>query len=360
MRMAESKQYSSTDALLVDMQKKFGENSISRLGDSSKVNTKFRSSGSLRLDWALGGGYGEGRMLILSGKEASGKTLLANLAIAESQLLEPEKENAVIDMEYSYRPEWAETIGVNTKRLIISQPDTYAEKVWEMIEMMVMSGKFAYIVLDSVDSLQAKCDWDNTDWDKANRVGGTSGVNTNAMKKIVHSGLLTNSGTTLILIHQLRDDIGAFSMYGTPTRLAGGRAIKHAATQILEVNKGEQFVKGTGNNKEVLGQKIKVKVAKNKLAPPYTNAELDMYYATGVDKIMELVDTAKLVGVLQGTSWLKYIDPTTGELILDSSGNEVKWNGINKAVEAVKADIQAGGSLYNEMYDLVNKALRGV
>lgn len=136
--------------------------------------------------------------------------------------------------------------------------------------------------------------------------------------------------------------------------------MKHASSQSLEVNRGELFTKGVGASKDVLGQVVKIKVAKNKLGQPYNTATLDLYYATGIDKIMELVEVAKLVGVLQGTSWLKYIDTSTGEIKLDKDGNEYKWNGVNKVVEAIKDDLsRTGGDLYNEMYQVVNKVLRG-
>jgi recombination protein RecA len=324
------------------------------------MDIKVRSSGSLMLDLALGGGYAHGRVIELSGKEKSGKTTLANLAIAEAQLVEPDKENALVDLENAYNPTWAKTLGVNIDKLLISQPDTYAENVFAMIEMMIVSGRFANIVLDSVAGIITKEEFENDDWEKEGRVGGSSKFLTKAMRKLVASGVLTKSGTTLIFINQLRDAIGAFSPFGTPTTTGGGRALKHAYTHQLEVSMGEQFAKGNGASREVLGQKIKVKVAKNKIAAPHRTAELDLYYATGVDKIFELVSVAKTIGVLQGTSWLRYMNPTTGEVFSDKEGKEMKYNGLAKVIEAMKEDaVQTGGEMYNQMYDLVNSVLRG-
>ncbi|ATO48538.1 DNA recombination/repair protein RecA [Brevibacillus laterosporus] len=347
--------------LLNQFRKEFGEQSMFLLGKSEKLfDINVRSSGSLMLDLALGGGYAQGRMVFLRGGEAAGKTTLALMAIAEAQQVEPERDNAIIDLENALNLEWAKTLGVDTDKLFISQPDTYAEKIYGMILSMLRSKRFAYIVLDSTDGLMLKSEMENDDFEKENRVGGTSKLNSSAMRKLVNSGELKNSGTTLIFIQQLRDKIGAFSMYGTPTDSSGGRAFKHNSTQTLDVSKGEFFAKGSGASKVILGQQSKLKVSKNKIAPPFKTATIDLYYAHGMDRIMELVSVAKEVSVLSGTSWLKLVDPTTGEIVPDAEGKEQKWNGIAKAKEAIEQDVQEnGGQLYNLIYDLVQKTIRG-
>lgn len=285
-------------------------------------------------------------------------TSLACLAIAEAQISEPDKENAIIDIEQAFNIEWAKTLGVDTDKLYISQPDTYAEKIFELIEDLIASDRFAFIVVDSVAGLVTKDEFEETNWDKASRVGGTSGLMTKAMRRLINTGLLNRSDTTVIFINQLRDKIGGFSMYGPSTDTPCGRALKHNGTQRLEVKKGELFTKGSGSNKEVLGNKIKIKVVKNKVAPPYKTAELDLFYSTGVDRIKELVDVAKAINVLNGTSWLTIINPSTGEVLKDKKGEEFKFHGTVKAIEAIKEDVTAGGELYDTIFDLVNEALR--
>jgi recombination protein RecA len=355
--MSEVKEYESTELFVSDLKKKFGESSICRLGERSSLDVKVRSSGSLMLDLALGGGYPEGRLVELQGKPKSGKSSLASLAIAEAQLVE-DRDCAIIDLEQTFNPTWARTLGVDTDRLYISQPDTYAENIYKMIEMMLGSKRFSIIVLDSVAGLITKEELENDDWTK-DRVGGTSRLNSKAMRLLVNSGLLSKSGTTLIFINQIRDLIGGFSMYGPQTTTTGGRALSHNYSQIIEVNLGEQFAKGTGTTKQVLGQKTKIKVTKNKIAAPYRTAELDLYYETGFDKVKELVDVAKAVNVLQGTSWIKLMNPLTGEVILDGAGNEMKFNGVVKAVEAINESIKLEEDLFDKVYELVNQVIRG-
>lgn len=343
-----------------DLAREFGKGKICRLGSNEKLmDIKVRSSGSLMLDLALGGGYPHGRLVELRGVERSGKTTLLNMAIAEAQKNEPDKECALIDLEYTYNPEWARLLGVDTDRLFISQPDTYAEKVFDMIEYLVSTNRFSIIGIDSVAALVGKDEFGQEDWDKASRVGGTSQINAKAVRKIINTGLLTNSGTTLICVNQLRDKIGAFAMYGTPTDTPGGRALKFAYTHQVDVAIGEQFKKGTGDSMVVLGQQIKCKIAKNKIAAPHKRATLDLYYEHGLNKVAELVNVAKAIGVLQGTSWLTLVDPSTGEVQRDD-GKELKWNGKDKTVEALNDDIENNnGELYIKMFALVQDALRG-
>ncbi|SNS20914.1 recombination protein RecA [Anaerovirgula multivorans] len=339
--------------------KEFGETSIFRLGEGRLADIEVRSSGSLMLDLALGGGWAKGRLVLLSGPEKSGKSSVACLAIAEAQQAEPEKENAVIDLENSFNPKWAETLGVDTSKLLVSQPDCPAEKVYDMIEYMLKSGRFAYIVLDSADGLVPKDELEETDWEKESRVGGTSKLNAKAMRKLINSGVLAKSGTTLIIIQQLRDKIGGFSAYGTPTVTGGGRSIKHASTTTVEVSIGDLFKKGTGFSAKYFGQQIRTKVTKNKIAPPFRTATVDVYYDEGVDRVSELVAVAKEINVLHGTSWLTLMNPITGE-VMQEDGKDLKWNGTTKAREAIMDSIEnGGGELYTKILDIVNEVIRG-
>lgn len=349
-----------SDILLSQIRKEFGDQAIFKLGDETRLDIKVRPSGSLLLDVALGGGYPQGRIIEIYGSEKAGKTTLLCLAIAEAQKNEPEKKCAIIDLEHSFNPEWAKKLGVDINELYISQPDTYAEKVYEFIEYLVKTGQFSIIGLDSVASLVPKEEFENDDWEKDSRVGGVSKLNSKAMRKLVYSGVLSNSGTTLIFINQVRDKIGGFSMYGTPTDTPGGRSLRHAYTQKLEVAVGDYFTKNSSGTKEVLGQQIKVKVTKNKIAAPYKTAVIDVYYEHGVDKIIELIKVAKLLGILVGSNWLKLVDPSTGEVVTDENGNEVKFNGEAKAREALVEDINNNeGKIYIKIYDMIQTILRG-
>jgi recombination protein RecA len=346
--------------LLATIRKQFGEQSMFLLGKEEKLaNIRFRSSGSLLLDIALGGGFAHGRLVGLNGAEKSGKTTILNLAMARAQEMEPDKEVAIIDLEHSYSPEWAKTCGVDLSKLFITQPDTYAERVYDLIESLLESGRFSIIGLDSVDGLIPKDEFEQEDWDKESRVGGASKINSKAMRKLVNSGLLTRSGTSLIFINQLRDKIGGFSPYGTPTTTNGGRSLKHAATQNLDVSVGEYFSKGSGATKEVLGQQVKVKVSKNKVAAPHKTAAVDMYYVDGLDTLNELVVVAKELNVLTGSGWLSFINPKTAEAFNYADGKEMKWNGVAKAKEALLEDYNAGGTIITQMQDIVDEILRG-
>lgn len=347
--------------LLDSIRKEFGSQSVCLLGQNEKfMDIKVRSSGSLLLDLILGGGYPEGRLIELVGPEHAGKSTIACLAIAEAQISEPDKYCAFIDLEHAFNPEWAKTLGVDVDNLYFAQPDTYAEKIFEMLLFMIRTGCYSVIVLDSVASLILKSEMEEDDWEQNSRVGGTSGLMTKAMRKLVYSGELAKSGTTLIFINQLRDKIGGFAMNGNvPTTSPAGRALKHTSTIRLEIAKGQQFAKGTGENREVFGQEMKIKCVKNKIAPPYRSTTIDLYFDTGVDRITELVKIAKEINVLQGTSWLKFINPSTGELMTDENGAEIKFNGVNKAVEFLKEDIKGEAKIYTMLYDVVNEVLRG-
>ncbi|MEC0276912.1 recombinase RecA [Peribacillus frigoritolerans] len=346
--------------LLNQIRKEFGDTSMFLLGDTNKLDVEVRSSGSLMLDLALGGGYPKGRVVELRGSEKAGKTTLLNLAIAEAQRTEPEKENAIIDLENTWIPAWAKTLGMDPTKLFISQPDTYAEKVFQLLEHLIKSGKYAIIGLDSVAGLVPKGEFEEEDWDKESRVGGTSKINAKAMRKLVNSGLLTASGTTLIFINQLRDKIGGFSMYGQPTDTVGGRSLKHAYSMQLDVSIGEYFKKGTGDATTFLGQKTKVKVAKNKIAPPFRTANLDLYYESGLDRIKESIQIAKEIGILSGTSWLTLVNPMTGEIYQDEEGKDLKWQGVDKTRLAMIDDIQNNeAKIYTILFDLIQEMIRG-
>lgn len=348
------------ELLLNQIRKEFGDTSMFLLGDTNKLDIEVRPSGSLMLDVALGGGYPKGRLVELRGGEKAGKTTLLNLAIAEAQRNEPDKQCAIIDLENTWNPAWAQTLGVDTKTLFISQPDTYAEKVFEMLEYLVASNKYSIIGLDSLSGLVPKGEFEETDYDKESRVGGNSKLNAKAMRKIVNSGVLSKSGTTLIFINQLRDKIGGFSPYGPQTTTGGGRSLKHAYTIQIDVSVGEYFKKGTGASTVFLGQQTKCKIAKNKIAPPFRTANIDLYYEGGLDRIKETILIAKEIGVLNGTSWVTLTNPLTGEIFQDEDEKDLKWQGVDKTRAAMVDDIQNNDAkIYEQLFDLVQEVLRG-
>ncbi len=348
------------EQLLASIRKEFGEQSMFLLGQDERLNVKVRTSGSLLLDLALGGGVGKGKLVVIKGAEKVGKSSVLNLMIAEAQRLEPEKECGIIDLENAYDPVWAAKLGVDINRLFISQPDTYAEKVFDMIEYLLNTGKFSILGLDSVAGLVSREEMEQDDWDKESRVGGISKLLSKAMRKLINTGLLAKSETSLVFINQIRDKIGAYAMYGTPTEMIGGRSLRHAATQILEVAIGDYFTNGKGgDSKVVLGQQIKVKCVKNKIAAPHRQAKLDIYYESGMDRLGELISVAKVLNVLTGSAWLTLVNPLTGEVQNDLEGNPLRWHGAAKVREALDESVVNNGDLYLKVYEIVQNVLRG-
>ena len=346
--------------IIKDLRKKFGEDSLFILGSEEKLlQVETRSSGSLALDLALGGGYGKGRAVELRGAEKSGKSTLLCLAIAEAQKNEPDKYCAIIDTEHSFNPDWAKKLGVDLTSLVISQPDKPAEDVYELIEAMLKTKSFSIIGLDSLAGLVPKEEFECEEWDKEGRVGGISKINTKATRKLINTGLLSDSGTTLIVINQLRDAIGVYSPYTVPTTTAGGRAWKHAFTHQIDVSVGEYFSTGNGNDRVFHGQQIVTKIIKNKIAPPFRRAVIDIYYEYGVDRVSELVTVARQLGILQSAgAWLRAIDPITGEIIMYED-KELKFNGKEKAREFLNEDIQKNeGKVYLQLLSLVNSLIK--
>lgn len=347
------------EQLLAGIRKEFGEDSMFLLGRDERVrNIELRGSGSLLFDIALGGGLPKGRLVEFRGAEKVGKSSLACLAIAEAQINEPDKENAYIDLEQSFNAEWSKKLGVNIDNLFFAQPETFAERVYDLIEYLLQTGRFAIIVVDSIAGLIPQSEFEENDWTKESRVGGASKLNSLAMRKLINSGLLNKSGTTLIFINQIRDKIGGFSLYGTPTTTVGGWSIRHNASIQVDVAIGDYFTKGTGDNKQILGQQMKLKVVKNKIAPPYRTARIDLYYEQGVDRLQELIEVARLLNIIVGTSWLSFINPETGEIETDGAGNELKWHGMTKLRQYLEEDISNNGDVHLRLYKAVQKALR--
>lgn len=273
------------------IEKQYGTGSIMKLGDDDRAKKiATTSSGSLWLDLALGGGYAKGRIVEIYGPESSGKTTLTLHAIAEVQ--KAWGTAAFIDAEHALDPSYAEKVWVNTSELIISQPD-YGEQALEITEKLVNSWAVDLIIVDSVAALtpKAEIEWDM--WDS--HMGLQARLMSQALRKI--TGAINKSGCTVIFINQIRMKI--WVMFGSPETTTGGNALKFYASQRLDIRRKEKIESGTGIDKEINGNKTRVKVIKNKIAPPFREAEFDVMYNIGISKVGELIDIWATTWVLK-------------------------------------------------------------
>ena len=283
------------DAALAQIERQFGKGSVMKLGQRPKVDADVISSGSLLINQALGiGGYPRGRIIEIYGPESSGKTTLALHAIAETQ--KKGGRAAFVDAEHSIDPIYARNLGVNIDDLILSQPDC-GEQALEIVEKLAGSGAFELIVVDSVAALVPQAELDGEMIDST--VGLQARLMSKAMRKL--AGLLNTHNCTVIFINQLRDKVGV--MYGNPETTTGGKALKFYATIRMDIRRAEAI--GSGSN--ISGNTVKVKVVKNKVAPPYKQAMVDIIYGKGISKYGELVDLGVQFELLKKTgNWYEY------------------------------------------------------
>ncbi|MDF2556659.1 MAG: RecA protein [Bacillales bacterium] len=287
---------------LKDIEKQFGKGSIMKLGEHTERRVATVSSGSLALDAALGvGGYPRGRIIEIYGPESSGKTTVALHAIAEVQ--SRGGIAAFIDAEHALDPVYAQKLGVDINELLLSQPDT-GEQALEIAEALVRSGAVEIIVVDSVAALVPKAEIEGDMGDS--HVGLQARLMSQAMRKL--SGTINKQQTLAIFINQIREKVGV--MFGNPEVTPGGRALKFYASVRLEVRRGEQLKLGD----EMVGNKTKIKVVKNKVAPPFKVAEVDIMYGEGISKEGEVLDLGSAMDiVLKSGAWYSYNGDKLGQ-----------------------------------------------
>ncbi len=290
------------DQVLADIENQFGKGAVMRLGSQEHLNVEVVPSGSLSLDIALGvGGYPKGRIIEIYGPESSGKTTFALHAIAEVQ--RRGGRAAFIDAEHALDPVYAKNLGVNINELLLSQPDT-GEQALEICEALVRSEVVNIVVIDSVAALvpQAEIEGDMGD----SHVGLQARLMSQALRKL--SGTINKTKTTAIFINQLREKVGV--MFGNPETTTGGRALKFYASIRLDIRRGEQLKDGD----KFIGNKTNIKVVKNKVAPPFKTASVDIIYGSGVSHTGEVLDIASDLGMINKSgAWYSYKGEKIGQ-----------------------------------------------
>ncbi|WP_342275644.1 recombinase RecA [Spiroplasma endosymbiont of Cantharis lateralis] len=289
-------------SVLKDIEKTFGKGSIMKLGDAANSAIEVIPTGSFLLDRAIGvGGYPKGRIIEIYGPESSGKTTLSLHAICEAQ-----KNNgraAFIDAEHALDPKYAQNIGIDIKNLVVAQPDS-GEQALDILEMLIKSNTIDIVVVDSVAALVPKAELDGEMSDQ--QIGLQARLMSKALRKI--NGIVSKTNTTVIFINQLREKVGV--IFGSPEITPGGRALRFYSSIRLEVRKGETI----STNGEATANKVKIKVVKNKVAPPFKTCQITIAYNKGVEKDLEIIEMATIYNILNKAGvWYSYGDEKIGQ-----------------------------------------------
>ena len=318
------------DSALKQIVKQFGEGSIMRMGESKHLKVDAISTGSLTLDIATGiGGLPKGRIIEIYGPESSGKTTLALHCVAEAQ--KQGGEAAFIDAEHALDPIYAENLGVDVDSLLVAQPDN-GEQALEITEQLVRSGAVDIIVVDSVAALVPKSEIEGEMGDS--HVGLHARLMSQALRKL--AGAINKSNCVIIFINQLREKVGV--IYGNPEVTTGGRALKFYASMRIDVRRIEQ-IKAPGN--EFVGSRTRAKIVKNKVAPPFKQAEFDIMYGTGIDRTGEICDLSVSLGIIKKSgSWFSY--------------GEQRFQGRDKVKDLIKSDPEFAAEIEKKVLDAMN------
>ena len=317
------------DDALKQIIKQYGKGSVMCLGEQTRVDVDAISSGSLAIDACLGvGGFPRGRIVEIFGPESSGKTTLALHAIASCQ--KDGGKAAFIDAEHAIDPVYAKALGVDIDDLILSQPDS-GEQALEIAELLIKSGAIDIIVVDSVAALVPQAELDGEMGDS--NVGLHARLMSKAMRKL--AGAISGNNCTAIFINQLREKVGV--VYGNPEVTTGGRALKFYSTIRVEVRKSEAIKNGT----DIVGNKVNVKVVKNKVAPPFKATQVEIYYGEGISHLSEIISLASDLGIIEKAgAWYSY-----------------KGEKIGQGQQAVRAYLIANPDLDKEISDAVREAI---
>jgi recombination protein RecA len=312
---------------IAQIEKQFGKGSIMKLGDKKMVDIAAIPTGALSLDMALGiGGVPRGRIIEIYGPESSGKTTLALHILAEAQKMGDNV--ALIDAEHAFDPTYAQKIGIKIEDLYVSQPD-FGEQALEILETLVRSAGMGVVVVDSVAALTPRAEIEGMMGDS--HMGLQARLMSQALRKI--TAISSKTGTTVIFINQLRMKIGV--MFGNPETTTGGNALKFYASVRMDIRQKDKIVR----DNEVIGHSRKVKIVKNKVAPPFKEAEFNILYPTGIDKESSIVDAGIAKGVLvKSGSWIKYGDKQLAQGI-EKVAEELRQN--SKLKEQLVKDIKA-------------------
>ena len=318
------------DVALANIEKDFGKGAVMRLGDEDRPPIRAISSGNIAIDVALGiGGFPRGRIVEIYGPESSGKTTVALHAIAEAQ--RAGGIAAFVDAEHALDPDYARKLGVDTDNLLVSQPDN-GEQALEITDMLVRSGAIDIIVVDSVAALTPKAEIDGEMGDS--HVGLQARLMSQALRKM--TGAVSNSGTTAVFINQLREKIGV--MFGSPETTTGGKALKFYASVRIDVRRIQTLKDG----QDAVGNRTKLKVVKNKVAPPFREAVFEILYGQGISKWGELVDLAVQMDIVQKSgSWFSMGDERIGQ-----GANSVKEYLMANPDIAAKVEAQVRENLW--------------